>query len=77
MRRVEVPLDPVVGGTEAVLLQERPVGGILLVQLRTFQHDFADPMHLRTMGIFLGLHRRVMLAMHRGPLAGVHTTGQP
>ena len=77
MTAVETAFNPVIGGAITVLIDDVLAFGIDAIELRTLGQDLADAVGDRAMGVFHGLHRRVMFTVHRCPLAGIHAGRQP
>ncbi len=75
--RVEVALDPVVGGATAVLFQRLQVLRFIAVELGTLPEHLADAAGLRAVRVFLGLAFGVVLAMDRHPFLGNHAGREP
>jgi hypothetical protein len=77
VRRIDVPLHPVVGRAPAVLLEVGLVGGRGPVEFGAFEEHLADAGDLRAVRILLGLAMGVVLAMHRDPFARDHAGADP
>ena len=77
MHRVQLALDPVVGGAVAVLLERRGVPGFHAIELGAFEQHLPDAVDLRAVGVFGGFAAGVVLAMDRHPFPGHHPGGEP
>ena len=77
MLGIDPILQPIVRRAFPVLVQNSRQPRRPPIQKQPAPKHFVDPHALRTVGVFIGFHRGVMLAMHRDPFLGDNSGCQP
>ena len=74
---VDVPLEPVLGRAAAVLREHLGVARRLAIDFGAFEQDLLEAEEHGAVRIARDVRERVVLAVHRDPLAGDHARGRP